>query len=127
MASSSPRILICDDEPSLRELMRIALDGGYDFEDAATAREALDRARARPPDLLLLDVMMPGPQTGLDVLRELRADEKLADTPVVMVSAFSSASDQTAALEAGADRFVPKPFDPDELAAIVAEVLAERP
>jgi CheY-like chemotaxis protein len=120
------KILICDDEPILRELMRIALNADYEFGDASSAREALTQARALRPDLVLLDVMMPGPQTGIDVLREFRSDPALRATPVVIVSAFSSESDRRAALDAGADRFVAKPFDPDDLAGIVAEVLAER-
>jgi CheY-like chemotaxis protein len=117
------RILICDDEPSLRELMRLALDGGYEIAEAANAAEALAQACDFRPDLMLLDVMMPG-QSGLEVLRKVRLDPELQTIVVVMVSAWSSEADRRAA--AAADRFVGKPFDPEELAAIVEELLAAR-
>lgn len=119
-------LLICDDEPALRELMRIALDGDYAFAEAASAAEAIEVTRRLRPDLVLLDVMMPG-GSGLDALAEIRADPELAPTPVVVVSAFSGASDREAARAAGADRFVAKPFDPDELDAVVREVLGQEP
>jgi len=121
MAAS--RILICDDEPSLRELMRLAVDGRHAIAEAANAAEALAQARAFWPDLILLDVMMPG-QSGLEVLRQLRLDPELQTISVVMVSAWSSEADRRAA--AAADRFVGKPFDPEELASIVEELLAAR-
>ncbi len=119
---SRETILICDDEPSLRELMRIALDGEYVFEEAASAAEAVERVRELRPDLVLLDVMMPG-GSGLEALAEIRADAGLQETRVVIVSAFSSESDQQSALAAGATAFVSKPFDPDDLAAVVEDVL----
>ena len=118
------RILICDDEPSLRELMRIALDGDYDFVEAESARQAIQLAREQPPDLVLLDVMMPG-QSGLDVLEVVRSDPELETLPVVVVSAFSSEEDRRAAVAAGANRFLPKPFDPDDLVSLVEELLQE--
>ena len=117
------RILICDDEPALRELMRLALDGGYEIAEASNAAEALAGARDFRPDLILLDVMMPG-ESGLEVLRRLRLDPELAPTTVIIVSAWSSESDRRAA--AAADRFVGKPFDPEELASIVEELLVAR-
>lgn len=118
------RILICDDEPSLRELMRIALDGDYDFTEAESAREAIELTRELRPDLLLLDVMMPGP-SGLDVLEVVRADPQLDALPIVVVSAFTSDADRRAAVAAGATRFLPKPFEPDELVSVVEELLQE--
>lgn len=118
------RILICDDEPSLRELMRIALDGDYEFAEAESARVAIELTRELRPDLLLLDVMMPG-QSGLDVLAEVRADPELESLPVVVVSAFSSDADRRAAEAAGADRFLAKPFEPDDLVSMVEELLRE--
>ena len=117
-------ILICDDEPSLRELMRIALDGDYDFVEAESARQAIEVVRERTPDLLLLDVMMPG-QSGLDVLEVVRSDPELETMPVVVVSAFSSDADRRTALAAGANRFLAKPFDPDDLVSLVEELLQE--
>jgi CheY-like chemotaxis protein len=114
------RVLICDDEPALRELMRLALDGEYDIAEATNAAEALAAAREFRPHVMLLDVMMPG-ESGLEVLRQLRLDPELATTAVVIVSAWSSESDRRAA--AAADCFVGKPFDPEDLASIVEELV----
>ena len=120
MAAST--ILICDDEASLRELMRVSLDGGYDFEEAADTAEAIELVERVRPDLVLLDVMMPG-GSGLTVLEQIRRDPQSRDVPVVVVSAFASDEDQRAARDAGASEFVKKPFDPDELAALVERLL----
>ena len=117
------RILICDDEPHLRELMRVSLDRDYEFAEAADAAEALELADRVRPDLVLLDVMMPG-GSGLTVIERMRQTPDLAGVPVVVVSAFVSEDDRQAAREAGADGFVGKPFDPDELASIVEDLLA---
>jgi DNA-binding response OmpR family regulator len=122
-----PMILICDDEAPLRQLMRAILDDDtYEFEEAADAEEALERAIEVEPDLVLLDVMLPG-GSGLDVLREMRANDRLAGTPVVVVTAWTSAADRRAALAAGADDFLPKPFDPDELAALARRFVQREP
>ena len=115
-------ILVCDDEPALRELMRAAIRGPHRFLDAETGPEALEAARFARPDVVLLDVMLPG-LDGLAVLRELRADPDLASVPVVVVSAWDAEADRLAAEEAGADAFVAKPFLPDELEALVARFL----
>ncbi len=119
---SAERILVCDDEPSLRELMRLALGADFAFAEASSAAEAVERARELRPDLVLLDVMMPG-GSGLEALAEIRADPELSETRVVIVSAFTSDSDRRSALAAGATAFVPKPFDPDDLAAVVEDAL----
>jgi CheY-like chemotaxis protein len=116
-------ILICDDEPALRELMRVSLDAEYEFAEAADAAEALELADRLRPDLVLLDVMMPG-GSGLSVVERLRETPGLASVPVVVVSAFVSERDRAAARAAGANGFVGKPFDPDDLASLVRELLA---
>jgi CheY-like chemotaxis protein len=116
-------ILICDDEPHLRELMRVSLEGDYDFAEAGDTAEAIELADRVRPDLVLLDVMMPG-GSGLALIERLRASPDLARTPVVVVSAFTTDGDRRAAHEAGADGFIGKPFDPDELASVVEELLA---
>ena len=120
-----PRILVCDNEEALRDLVRASLSGnGYEIEEARDGDEALALARDTKPDLVLLDMMMPG-RSGLDVLAELRADPELAETRVVMLTARTQAADREAAAEAGADRFLTKPFSPLQLAALVEEMLAE--
>jgi CheY-like chemotaxis protein len=118
------RVLICDDEPLLRELMRVALVGEYTFEEAGTVEESIERAEAFRPDVALIDVMMPG-GSGLEIVRRLRDDPELNHTRCIVVSAFSGEADRKEATEAGAAAFVAKPFDPDELSATVASLLAD--
>lgn len=115
------RILICDNEEPLRALVHAALDG-HEVHEARDGDESLVRARALRPDLIVLDMMMPG-RSGLEVLEEIRADRELADTLVLMLTARVQASDQAAAERLGADRFMPKPFSPLRLAAEVEELL----
>ena len=119
-------VLVCDDEDLFRALIRAALEAGpYSIAEARDGDEALAKAREVKPDLILLDMMMPG-RTGLDVLGELRADPELADTQVVMLTARTQAADRQAAADAGVDRFIAKPFRPSELVAVVSEILGER-
>jgi CheY-like chemotaxis protein len=120
-------ILICDDEPSLRELMRISLDTRpeYRFVEAGDGSEAIELLENVRPDLILLDVMMPG-TNGIAVLEHLRTQDGLSETPVIVVSAFASPADRQQAVEAGATRFVKKPFDPEALRSLVEELLPSR-
>jgi CheY-like chemotaxis protein len=116
-------ILICEDEEPLRELIRAAIGEAYRYVEATDGRSSLDLAHELKPDLIVLDVMMPG-TSGLDVLATLRSDPATGNIPVVVITAWTHA--QQEALAAGAQRFVSKPFDPDELKAIVDELLAAR-
>lgn len=118
------RILICDNEVALRALVRATLEiDGYELHEARDGDESLELARELEPDLIVLDMMMPG-RTGLEVLAELRADRRFDRTRVVMLTARAQATDRDAAVNAGADRFLPKPFSPLELASVVEELLA---
>jgi CheY-like chemotaxis protein len=114
-------ILVCDDDPSLRELVRAVLGPGYRFVEAADGTEALELARGLQPDLVVLDVMLPG-LSGIEVLEAIRGDAALRDLKVVVITAWSHA--EIDAEVAGADRFVAKPFDPDDLSHAVEELLA---
>jgi CheY-like chemotaxis protein len=118
------KVLICDDEPLLRELMRVALLGDYSFEEAGTVEESIERAASFRPDIALIDVMMPG-GSGLEIVRRLKSEPELSHVRCVVVSAFSEEADRQEATDAGAEAFVPKPFDPDELSATVASLLAD--
>jgi CheY-like chemotaxis protein len=121
-----PRVLICDNEEILRALIRATLEAGtYELVEARDGDEAIRIARGERPDVIVLDMMMPG-RSGLDVLAELRADDDLASTPVVMLTARARAADREAALAAGADFFLPKPFSPAALAAAVEGLVAAR-
>jgi CheY-like chemotaxis protein len=116
-------VLICDDEPSLRELIRISLDGPYEFVEADDGEESLELARRVRPDVVILDMMMPR-RSGLEVLAALRQEEELADTRVIVLTAQPATREQ--ALEGGADVVMVKPFEPEEIAAAVEEILADR-
>jgi len=116
-----PLILICDDELPLRELIKAALGDRYRYIEAGDASEA-EAAMDQNPEAIVLDVMLPG-KSGIDFLSELRSGAD--DTPpVVVVSAWQSPADEKAALGAGADAFVGKPFDPEDLAAVVEGLIA---
>ena len=118
-----PKVLVCDNEEVLRALVRGALElGDYEIVEARDGDESVELARSCDPDLIVLDMMMPG-RTGLEVLEELRGEEQFAETPVIMLTARAQAQDRDAAVEAGVSRFLPKPFSPLELASVVEELL----
>jgi CheY-like chemotaxis protein len=123
MAGSLATVLICDDEPSLRELIRISLEGPYTFAEADDGEKSLTIARRLRPDVVILDMMMPR-RSGLEVLGEIRRDEHLAATSVIVLTAQPGTKDD--ALRAGADIVMVKPFEPAQIAAAVEEVLAAR-
>ena len=121
--SRRARVLIAEDDESLRTLLRLSVDTGeLDIDEAVDGEAALELARRNPPDVVLLDWMMPG-VSGLDVCRELRADARTAGALIVIVTARSGAGDRDAALAAGADQYVAKPFSPVELLEAVRHVL----
>ena len=116
-------ILLVDDLAANREtLAEMLVADGYRLAEAADGPTALRLAVEAPPDLVLLDVMMPG-MDGLEVCRRLRADARLAEVPVIMVTALNDEALRLAGLEAGADDFVSKPFKPDVLLARSRAVL----
>ena len=119
---SSKTILICDDEPALRELVRASLSDGYRFAEASDGLLALELAREVEPDVVILDLMLPR-LGGLEVLAQLQEDEHLRDVPVLVITAWNETREDV--LAAGAADFVTKPFDPDTLRAAVKELLTE--
>lgn len=120
----SDKILIVDDEPDLRLLVRMTLEGnGYEVEEASTAAEAIAHALAVRPRLILLDIRLPDAE-GFDVLRTLKATPELAGTPVVMMSAHSSPPTLRKAAVIGSHDYLVKPFKQDALLALVRKHLA---
>jgi DNA-binding response OmpR family regulator len=110
------KILIVEDHADIRRLIRMTLE----FEDceifeAADAPAGWDLACAVQPDLVLLDVMMPGALNGLDLCRAIKADARLRQVPVVVLSARGASADREAGLQAGADAYLVKPFSPMQL------------
>jgi DNA-binding response OmpR family regulator len=123
MAGSLATVLICDDEPSLRELIRVSLAGPYRFAEADDGEESLEIARRLRPEVVILDMMMPR-LSGLEVLAELRRDEALSGTAVIVLTAQPETREE--ALRQGADLVMVKPFEPEQIKAAVEEVLTER-
>ncbi len=120
MIEAPSRILVVDDDPTVSEVVARYLErDGYQVETVADGRVALDRALAEPPDLVVLDLMLPGID-GLEVCRRLRA---LAPVPIVILTARGQESDRIIGLELGADDYVAKPFSTKELVARVRAVL----
>ena len=117
---SARTVLVCDNEAVMRSLVRATLEPAYEVIEARDGDEALALIARKPPDLLLLDVMMPG-RSGVEVLEELRAGGSAL--PVVVLTARAQADDRVRAADAGADRFLAKPFSPAELVSLVAELL----
>jgi two-component system, OmpR family, alkaline phosphatase synthesis response regulator PhoP len=116
----SKRILVIDDEPKIVEICRDYLTAaGFEVMTAADGQRGLIVARKERPDLIVLDLMMPG-LDGLDVCRELRRE---SDTPIIMLTARVEESDKLVGLELGADDYITKPFSPRELVARVRTVL----
>ena len=119
-------VLVCDDEEALRALMHAALQTtGREIVEARDGDESLELARIVRPDLIVLDMMMPG-RTGLEVLAELRREAEFAETPVIVLTARTQASDREAAERVGAGRFITKPFSPRELCEAVEQLLNGR-
>jgi CheY-like chemotaxis protein len=123
LAGSLATVLICDDEPSLRELIRVSLSGEYSIAEANDGEESLEIARRLRPDLIILDVMMPR-RTGLEVLVEMRQDAELSNTPIIVLTAQPGTREE--ALREGADLVMVKPFEPKQIADAVEEVLSAR-
>lgn len=122
---SAGHILVCDDDPLVADLLAHRLGRrGYRVTVAADGREALERLAEERPDAVLLDAMMPV-HDGYEVLRRIRADERLAGLPVVMLTARKQEEDIVGALELGASDFVVKPFLPEELMSRLARLLAK--
>ena len=113
------RILIVDDEPQARRVLRVALAAqGFEVNDARSGEEALEKLREEPLDVILLDLKIPG-MGGIEACREIRAS---SEAPVIVVSARKSAQERTEAFEAGADQYISKPCDIQELLARIRAV-----
>ena len=111
--------MIVDDDPLIRGVVRAVLeDGAYELDEAASGEEALRLAQRRPPNLVLLDVMMPG-MNGFEVAERFKADPKLKSAIIVMLTAKSAPEDRRRGMESGADVYFTKPFSPLELLTTV--------
>jgi len=116
------RIVIVDDEPHLRRLVRATLGPCCEVLEAADGREALALAKKERPDLLILDWMMPN-QTGIEVLQTLREDPETSRVPVIMLTRRTQKNDRRTAILLGIRGYLAKPFSPLELIDLVDKVL----
>jgi two-component system, OmpR family, KDP operon response regulator KdpE len=118
------RILIVDDDPQIRRVMKVTLTGqGYEVDDAKNGEGALEKLREHRFDLVLLDMNMPG-MGGLETCRHIRAQSEIA---IIMLTVRDSETDKVGALDAGADDYVTKPFNPPELLARIRAALRRTP
>ena len=115
-----PTILVVDDEPAIRRVLRSTLSrGGYVITEAQSGEEAIESVRKEKPDLILLDVNLPG-MTGVEACREIRG---FGDVPIIMLTVRGAERDKVLALDAGADDYVVKPFGMEELLARIRVAL----
>ncbi len=121
---SAARILIVDDDPQIRRVLKVTLSGqGFEVDDSKNGETALDKLRQTRFDLVLLDINMPG-MSGLEVCRAIRATSEVA---IIMLTVRDGESDTVEALDAGADDYVTKPFKPSELSARIRAALRRSP
>jgi two-component system KDP operon response regulator KdpE len=121
---TNARILVVDDEPQIRRVMRVTLsEKGYVITDARSGEEALEKLRAERQDLILLDMNMPG-MGGLEACRRIRAN---SDVAIIMLTVRDQETDKVQALDAGADDYVTKPFNSNELLARIRAALRRLP
>ena len=122
---AEPLILLVDDEPSIRETVSFILEmEGYRVVTAENGDDALEQIRRLQPPVVLLDAMMPR-RDGFDVCRTVKSDPKLASTKIVMLTALGQKADQERAMAAGADFYMTKPFDEEDLLALLGRLTRE--
>lgn len=121
-------VLIVEDQDIIRKLVRMTLEmAGYAVSEASSGRQGVEVAVAQPPDLILMDVMMPGEMDGLEACRHLRQLPAFAQTPIVMLTAKGQEQDRVAGMAAGATDYVIKPFVPQALLELIQRLLAPVP
>ncbi len=117
------KILIADDEHNIRHILDFSLHSeGFDVVAAANGEDAFTLAISEKPDLIILDVMMPG-QGGIETCRQIKADERIAAIPVILLTARASRQDREEGKAAGADDYITKPFSPQKVVNMVQSYL----
>lgn len=121
------RLLVCDDDPGIRDLLVVTLELDHEVRAAVNGRDLIDQLEADAQvDVVVCDVMMPE-MDGFEALQQVRSRPETADVGFIMLSARVSDHDQDTAFAAGADAYVTKPFDPDHLERTIAELLERTP
>jgi len=117
------KVLIADDEHNIRHILDFSLHSeGFDVISAANGEDAFTLAVSEKPDLIILDVMMPG-QGGIETCRQIKADERVAEIPVILLTARASRQNREEGLAAGADEYITKPFSPQKVINVVQNFL----
>ncbi len=117
------KVLVADDEHNIRHILDFSLHAeGFDVFSAHSGEEAFNLALKETPDLIILDVMMPG-QSGIETCRKLKQDERTAKIPVILLTAKSTRADREAGLAAGASEYITKPFSPQKVIETVQTIL----
>jgi DNA-binding response OmpR family regulator len=126
-ATTGLRVQLAEDEPNIAASLRFLLErAGFDVATESDGQAALDAALAEPPDVMILDVMLPA-LDGFEILRRLRADARGRGVPVIMLTAKGQRADRAAALGCGADLFITKPFSNAEVVAAVRRLAGAAP
>ena len=125
--SELEKILLVDDEPSIRESVQayLSYNENWKVEVASDVKQAWEKINQETPDLIVSDIMMPEVD-GLEFLEQIRSDSRYQNLPVVLLTAKGMTTDRIEGYTAGCDAYLPKPFDPDELEAIVKNLLAKQ-
>jgi len=124
-STATPRILVVDDQPDIRLMCRVNLQlEGYEVLEAGDGDSGLEKVRTDRPDLILLDVMMPG-LDGWQFMEALKADESTSNIPVVMLTARVQREDEIRGWLSGAAEYLPKPFNPSTLTEVVRRTLMD--
>ncbi|MER3500299.1 MAG: hypothetical protein IMHGJWDQ_000632 [Candidatus Fervidibacter sp.] len=125
MTLTKAKILVADDDPAIQELVRFTLESrGYQVITASNGAETVRKAIAENPDLLILDILMPE-LDGYEIIRLLKNTEETAHIPIVVLTAYASDAGALVSWMEGADGYLVKPFNPDELLMVVERTLAE--
>ncbi|NPV13788.1 response regulator [candidate division WOR-3 bacterium] len=119
-------VLVVDDEPDIRLILQARLEAaGYRVETASNGLEALNRIRTQPPDLVILDLMLPG-MDGFAVCAMLKRDQRFNHIPIIILSARSQTQDKKTGSSLGADAYITKPFQPQELLGTIEQLIERR-
>jgi two-component system, cell cycle response regulator DivK len=126
MTEEKKLILVADDEEDIQVILTMYLENiGYEVATAFDGLDAIERIKERKPALVLMDIMMPVID-GIEVTKRLKADEETKDIPIVILTAAAQSSTAEKAMSAGADEYIAKPFEPDNVKAVIDKILNEQ-
>ena len=126
MSEKKPLILVADDEEDIKSVLEMFLDvAGYDVVSAYDGLDAIEKIKESKPDLVLMDIMMPLID-GIEVVRQMKADDSIKHIPVVMLTAASKSDMVDKAMKAGAHDYIQKPFEPEQVQSLIEKILMSK-